>query len=258
MSTWPTQRRAPWLLYVIVAATLAGLIFVVQGCAGPDEAESLVAFLKQYDLQVEGEPTHFPVTVPASWEVPLGAYPEGLYWGLANELSRDVGLDLTALKGQQVEAWVYSLAGGLPGEGEQSQFHYPTNVVLLVRNGKVSGAWLQFNVMSIGLSLKKRSLQDITGLSFEQWLERKGYFTDAGTNTDLAGLGPVAVINAFFDAINNGDMVRANACLGPRQMLDALTVNLLPNRLYNPGFGANNSLAANIESGRLLSWSFVT
>jgi len=89
-------------------------------------------------------------------------------------------------------------------------------------------------------------------------VRRKGYFTDAGTNTDLAGLGPVAVINAFFDAINNGDMVRANACLSPQQMLDALTVNLLPNRLYNPGFGANNSLAANIESGRLLSWSFVT
>jgi hypothetical protein len=221
------------------------------------ERQSVGAFLHKYGLQVQGQPTRFTVQAPSNWDVPLGAYPVGLYWGLANVYSRDAGLDLTPLKGSAIAVFVYSLAGGLPGTGEEARFHYPSNVVLLVKGQQVAGAWLAFNVTGIGPSVQKHDLQEITGLTFEQWVEREKYFADPGANADLAGLSPTQVLSAFFEAIDKGDKVRANACLSPQSLLDCLTMNLepgnlQPGRLYNPGFGKNNSLVESIVQARPL------
>ncbi len=245
-----------------VVTTVVGWLFVAvltvaaAGCVAKTQVRSVDAVLKKYDLKVEGEPVKLTVKVPADWKVPLGAYPEGLYWGLANEYSKDVGLDLTKLKGQTVEAWVYSLAGGLPGEGDQARFRYPSDVVVLLDQGKVAGAWVNFNRWGVGPSVRLRKLEDITGLTFEKWVEREGFFNDPGSNADLAKLNPAEVVAAFFEAINKGDKVRANACLSPRVMLNGLTVNLRPRVLYNPGFGENNSYTENILSGTLVSWRY--
>lgn len=104
--------------------------------------------------------------------------------------------------------------------------------------------------------MPQRKLEEITGESFEEWLKAEGYFTESGTNSDLAHLDPVKVIKAFLAAINEGDKTRANACLSPKALLSTLTMNREPKCLYNPGFGPNNSLVENIISGRLLSWKF--
>ena len=40
-------------------------------------------------------------------------------------------------KGKAVETWRYSLLDGLPIEGEQSQFKYPSDLILLVDDKKV-------------------------------------------------------------------------------------------------------------------------
>lgn len=227
--------------------------------AGPTGAAGLspAAFLQAYDLQAQGEPERFPVQVPPDWTVPLGAYPTGLFWSLANVYSLDAGLDLRLLKGQTVTVWRYRLAGGLPGEGDSSKFSYPSNIVLLVRDEQVLGAWLAFNLYQVGPSVKRRNFEAITGITFDEWVYREGFFADAGPNADLAKLGPAEVLDAFFDAINRGDKRRANACLTPRQQWTALTVNLGPNRLYNPEFGDNNTMTENILHGKLLSFRMV-
>lgn len=245
------------IVFVLILALLAGA-----GCARsarPTPAGlTPEAFLKQYDLAVDGEPVTFSVTVPGSWAVAAGEYPIGLYWGLANVFSKDAGLDLSPLKGQTVEVRRYSLAGGLPGEGSQSEFRYPSQAVLLVRDEKVAGAWLTFNVMGVGPSVRKRSLQEVTGLTFEEWSDREGYFADLGPNADLAKLGPAEVLAAFLDAISTGDKRRANACLSPRTLRDALTVNMGQGKqLYNPDFGKMNSLVENIRKGRLIGYKLM-
>jgi hypothetical protein len=154
-----------------------------------------------------------------------------------------------------VEVWRYDLASGLPGEGDHSRFRYPSKVILLVRGGSVAGAWLAFNVNTIGPSVKLHNLEQLTGLTFAQWVEREGYFADPGANADLTTMGPVEVLNAFFDAISQGNKTRAEACLNPDQMLNTLTMNLGgQKRLYNPGFGPNNSLVENIRKAKLLSY----
>lgn len=242
--------------FALVVGLTLGLSSAAAGCARHPEASSPEAFLKQYNLAVNGQPTSLQVTVPADWRVPLGSYPEGLYWGIANELSKDAGLDLTALKGKTVEARVYAIDGGLSGEGDQSQFRYPSNVVILLEQGKVAGAWVNFNEAGPSHSVKLRRFIDITRLDFPKWAEREGFFADPGPNSDLVKLDPIEVIRAFFRAINDGDQLRANACLSPQEMLHSLYVNRPAGVLYNPDFGANNSYSSNILGGDLISWNY--
>jgi hypothetical protein len=248
---------------LVVVGSLASICLSPGARAGTVNAsqhdldKSVDTFLNKYDLKVQGQPSRFNVKVPETWQVPLGAYPVGLYWGLANEFSKDAGLDLTTLKGRTVEVLVYSLVDGLPGEGEQARFKYPSNVVLLVKEQKVVGAWLAFNITGVGPSVKKHNLQDITGLNFEKRVEQEKYFDDPGKNADLATLGPTEVLNAFFEAINKGDRTRANACLSPQELLNSLTMNLKPDCLYNPDFNQNNSLVENIVKAKPLSYSKV-
>lgn len=205
-------------------------------------------FLKSYNLKTKGSPTKFSMEIPKNWDVNLGDFPIGLYWRLANEFSKDSGLDLTPLKGTTVEVWRYSLADGLPGQKEQSIYNYPSNVILLVKGKKVVGDWLTFNVCEIGPSVKKRYINDITGITFEQWVQKEGVFQNNGKNKDIDFLQPVEVLKAFFKAIDDGDKTRAYACLSPNEMLDSLTMNLRGNYLYNSGFTKDDSLVESIVS----------
>ncbi|MDF2532412.1 MAG: hypothetical protein K0Q65_1993 [Clostridia bacterium] len=214
-------------------------------------------FLESYGLTTESEPSKFNVTVPDTWEIELGAYPEGLYWALANEYSKDAGLDLTLLKGKMVEVWRYPLKGGLPGQGSQSEFSYPSNIVLLVENDKIVGAWLSFNVWGIGPSVKQNYLEDITGLAFEEWFYQQSMLVETEENKDLAALGPTEVLDAFFKAIEEGDLARADACLSPTSMLDSLTMNLQENQLYNPKYDTNNSYVRNILEATPISYKLL-
>ena len=214
-------------------------------------------FLQKYELKVNGDPEKITVKIPESWQVSLGEYPEGLYWGMANEFSKDAGLDLSNLKGETVEALVYRLQDGLPGPGDQAQYSYPSDLIMLVRDGKTVGAWLSFNTRSIGPSVRKKTLQDLTGLTFDQWSAREGYFSDAGKNSDLAALSPTEVIAAFFTAIDQGNKTRAVACLTPQNLLGSLTDNLEPGRLYNNGFSTGNSLVENIIEGEPISYKLL-
>lgn len=258
----PSRKTAFILALVLVLPVIAGcnhnpVSAVTQKPSTTSPHIGPEAFLELHGLKVKESPSVFPVKVPENWEVPLGSYPVGIYWGLANEFSRDAGLDLTLLKGKTVEVRRFSLADGLPGEGIQSRYKYPSNVVLLVQDEKVAGSWLTFNVLSIGPSVKKRSLEQITGLSFEEWVEREKYFSVPGENADLAALGPTGVLDAFFEAINRGDKTRANACLSPRALLNTLTMNLKSDCLYNPDFGHNNSLVENILKAKPVSYMLI-
>lgn len=215
------------------------------------------AFLKLYGLKITGNSEKFDVNIPNNWSVNAGNYPVGLYWELANEFSKDAGLDLTKLKGTTVKAWRYILTDGLPGLKEQSNFNYPSTVVLLVNSNKVTGAWLNFNIMTIGPSVKKRYLNDITGLTFEEWVYKKGLFADLKENTDLQALSPVDLLTAYFKAIREGNKTRAYACLSPTEMLNSLTVNYRGQGLYNDNFNFNNSQVENIIDPEPLSFKLL-
>jgi hypothetical protein len=212
------------------------------------------SFLELYGLKITGNAEKFDVIIPSNWNVNAGDYPVGLYWELANEFSKDAGLDLTKLKGTTVKAWRYTLTDGLPGLKEQSNFNYPSTVVLLVDSNKVAGAWLNFNIMTVGPSVKKGYLNDITGLTFEEWVYQKGLFANLKENADLEALSPVDLLKAYFKAIKDGNKTRAYACLSPKEMLNSLTMNYRGQGLYNDNFNLDNSQVENIIDPEPLSF----
>jgi hypothetical protein len=206
------------------------------------------AFLKLYNLKVQGNPHKFKVDVPKTWDVSPGEFPIGLFWELANEFSKDAGIDLTPLKGTTVDVWRYSLIDEIPGDGDPKNKCSSNNVVLLVNNQKVVGAWIAFNQFEVGPSVKKHYLKDITGLDFEDWTQKKGLFSELGKNKDIASFPPADVVKTFFKAIDDGDKTRAYECLTPTEMLYSLTTNLgtdqgkeRENLLYNLKFVKMNS-----------------
>ncbi|MDF2922213.1 MAG: hypothetical protein K0R57_1127 [Paenibacillaceae bacterium] len=225
----------------------------------PEAASGLSpqAFIEAAGLAVEGSPGKFAVKIPGTWQVKLGEYPVGLYWETANEFSKDAGLDLTLLKGSEAEAWRYSLQGGLKDPQGQNEFDYPSNLLLLVQSGRTVGAWLEFNVQSIGPSVKKRTLEQITGLSLADWIEQKGVFSDDTANEDLVELEPTGVLDAFFQAVDTGNKTRARACLSPASLLQSLTVNREANVLYNPGFGEMNASSEGILEAKPISYKLM-
>ena len=247
------------MAYKVFLSWIMIFILGLTGCSqSPNTSlSSELDFIKRYELDVRENPAIITVKVPLDWQVQQGQYPIGLYWGLANEYSKDVGLDLTSLKGKSVEAHVYELMDGLPGSGTQASCNYPSNAILIVENGQVVGAWLAFNTQTIGPSVKKRTLSEITGLGFEEWVKHQHYFETSGTNADLASLSPTQMIDTFFDSINKGDKIRAYACLSPQSLLESLTVNLEPGHLYNDGFSQNNSLVDNIVKGKPIEYQRV-
>lgn len=238
------------------------IIILIVGCNSNDSTENNEIltpekFLDKYELETINSPTKFHVTIPKDWKVVLGEYPEGLYWGLANEYSKEVGLDLTKLKGENVEVYVYDLKDGLTGYGSQSEYTYPSKVTIFVKDNNTVGGLLNFNVNNIGPSVNKKTLEDITGLTFEKWVESEDYFSEYGKNDDLEKLSPTEVIDVFFDSINKGDKTRAISCLGPFSLLQSLTVNKDDNKLYNPNFSNNNSMVHNIVEGKPISYKLL-
>lgn len=214
-------------------------------------------FLKYFNLKVKGEAVKFDITVPTDWKVKEGEYPEGLFWALANEYSKDAGLDLTLLKGKTVMVCRYELADGLPGQGSQSSYTYPSNVVMLVDDNHVAGAWLAFNAWNIGPSVKQKYLEELTGLPFEQWFYKQNLLIESEANKDLAAMDPVQLLDAFCKAIEAGDTSRANACMSPESMLDSLTINLQGNALYNNQYAENNSYIGNLLEAKLISYKLM-
>lgn len=250
-------RRAALVLSVVILALLplgcaAGRDAVGSGTAASDHGVSGPAqgqlsatageqgtindFLKKFGLTAGSQIARFKITVPADWQVRLGEYPIGLYWALANEYSKDAGFDLAPLKGQEVTVTMLELVGGLPGEDEQAKFSYPTDIIVLTRDGKLAGGWLMFNKVRIGPSLRKRTLKEIAGLDTVDWLRAQGCLKIDERNADLALLDPPGVIRTYFAAIADGDKLRANACLSPSVLLDSLTVNKDPEPPLQRGF----------------------
>lgn len=249
--------RISFILILVIMLIIGTVVLAQKGrkTIKPD-IKSTDAFLKLYDLKVQKNPVKTKISIPKNWDVIAGEYPEGLYWKLVNVFSKDAGLDLEKLKGTTVDLLSYSLTDGLPGTGDNSNFKYPSTVVLLVKSDKVVGAWLNFNVQGIGPSVKKRYIKDITGLTFEEWADKEKIFSNMGKNSDLSSLQPADLIKAYFKAINDGDKKRANACLSPNEMLNSLTVNLT-GQLYNPGFGKDNSLTENISKAEAVSFKYL-
>ncbi len=208
------------------------------------------SFLEHYGFSPGEKYPPFEVTIPTDWTVELGSYPEGLYWQLANVFSKDIGLDLNRIKGKTVMAHVYRLIEEVPDRNPLSRFTRPADVVILREENQIVGAWLMYNIGTVGPSLQGKSMEAITGMNFDDWLIHEGIFKSPTEYIALETQSPFEVMEVYIDSVNKGNLRKANACLTPGSLAQALTMNLFPTsgKLYHSDFNADNSAEVNIVS----------
>lgn len=162
-----------------------------------------------------------------------GDFPEVIYWARSSELSGDVGLDLSSHLGKTVEARLYKVAERLPEKmGANRDFG---RAVVVRAEGRIVGAWLDHGSRS--QSLKGRTLEDVTGKSFDDWVTSLIDPTDP-MEQRLSKMSPEEIIETYFSSIDRKDYTMAHACESRSRLMGYLTSNsgLGCRCLYSEGF----------------------
>jgi hypothetical protein len=175
------------------------------------------------------------VNLPARLIHRPGAFPEVIYWAWNNELSKDIGLDLSPYLGKTVEARLYKTAETLPEPMGPNRG--AGRAVVIRSEGKIVGAWLDLGShYCFACSLKGRALEEVTDKDFDSWVSCLIDPADPLEQT-LSKMSPEEIIETYYSAINRKDYALAHACESRRYLISYLAANMDNKRLYNDGFG---------------------
>jgi len=217
-----------------------------------DVDERDAEFLRQFGWTAAFRINTLGVTLPSQFRHAPGEYPVVLYWAYNNELNRDVGLDLTPVLGQTVEARLYKVAEPLP------EFMHPrreTGRAVIVRHeGRIVGAWLDAGRhWGFACSLSGRRFEEVTGKTWDEWIPALIDPQDP-LERELSRLSPEDLIRTYYAAVDRGDYTRAHACQSRRWLATSLFANMDNRFLYNPGFRDYDVAGlANITSARVIA-----
>ncbi|MDD4239191.1 MAG: DUF4829 domain-containing protein [Desulfotomaculaceae bacterium] len=187
-----------------------------------------------------------------------GFNPNAYYFAYNNELSKDIGLDISGYSNTaNIDVKIYRIHESMPQE------FYPIQNCrgIVVKNGdKIIGAFIAAGRHSAfnACSLKGNSFEKVTGQTLNEWLV-KMIKTDS-LEERLSKLEPEQVIEEYFTALDNKDAEVAKYCISKKTLLGYLTSNMLNEELFNEGVrlpltGAGIGAASifdNLKSARLL------
>ncbi|OPX89297.1 MAG: hypothetical protein A4E53_01584 [Pelotomaculum sp. PtaB.Bin104] len=187
-----------------------------------------------------------------------GFNPNAYYFAYNNELSKDIGLDMSGYSNAAgIDVEIYRIHESMPQE------FYPiqNGRGIVVRNGeKIIGAFISagrhrtFNACS----LKGNRFEKVTGQTLDEWLA--GMIKADSTEEGLSRLEPEQVIEKYFTALDNKDAKTAGYCISKKTLLGNLTSNMQNEELFNErivlpladvDIGAKSSLD-NLKSAKLL------
>jgi hypothetical protein len=163
-----------------------------------------------------------------------GEFPVVIYWALNNELSKDIGLDLSAYFGKAVQVRLYKTVRLLP------EFMGPNRdggKAVVVRAGEdIVGGWLTLGRHSVSsCSLVGRSFDEVAGKPFDEWVMFL-IDPDDPLEKELAAMSPEEVIETYYNAIDRKDYALAHACESRSRLFGYLGMNMDNTRLHNEGF----------------------
>lgn len=156
--------------------------------------------------------------------------PAGMYWAVANEYGKALGLDLDSHSGQNVT--VYQLLLDEPAPVENPYAPGDTSragllAILVCQDEDILGAWL--GNIRVGQSLNRKSFEEVTGMPIVSWLDEKRY----GGNPLLKD--PEGVIEAFFATTSERNHA-STTLVSSDFMLDWMLRNLDEGVLYHSEF----------------------
>ena len=180
-----------------------------------------------------------------------GDFPEVIYWAWNNELSKDIGLDLSPYLGKTMEARLYKTVEMLPESMGPNR--RAGRAVVIRSEGKVVGAWLDLGGhSSFACSLKGCTLEEVTGKNFDAWVS---FLIDPADPLEqaLSRMSPEEIIETYYSALDRKDYATAHACESCGYLISYPATNMDNKRLYNDGFGEEGGAGlGNFLSSRCL------
>jgi beta-lactamase regulating signal transducer with metallopeptidase domain len=239
---YQVSGRFNTMLYSLTEYTKAN------GSADPADAE----LLGQYGYSPLFLISEQNYELPAKLIQNPGEYPTVVYWAYNNELSKDVGLDLTPYLGKTVSVNLYKLSEPLP------EFMAPRQssgrAIIVHYGGKIVGAWLDAGRhYGFACSLKNNQFEAVAGTKMEMWLTRL-VDTSTAEAKRLAAFSPEDVIRNYYAAIDSGNLKEMHKYESLTNLVGYLFSNMDNNGLYNPayavneGYGASNVAETRVDS----------
>ena len=188
-----------------------------------------------------------------------GFNPNAYYFAYNNELSKDIGLDMSGyVNTTDIDVKIYRLHESMPQE------FYPiqdSRGIVVKKDDKIIGAFISAGRHSVfnACSLRGNSFEKVTGKTIYGWLN--GMVRADNIEERLSKLEPEQVIQEYFTALDNKDAKFAEYCISKKSLLGNLTSNIQNEELFNEGIGlpltdsdigAKSSLD-NLKSTKLLN-----
>lgn len=182
----------------------------------------------------------------------LSAFDPGTYYfAYNNELSKDIGLDMSGYATADIDVEIYRIHEPMPQE-----FHPIENCrgIVVKNGGKIIGAFISAGRHSAfnACSLKGNSFEKVTRQTLYEWLADR--IERDSIEKRLSELEPEQVIEEYFAALDKKDAQTAGACISKKMLLGNLTTNMPNNELFNEGIGLllTDSNFDNLKSAKLL------
>ena len=156
--------------------------------------------------------------------------PQSYYFSYNNELSKDIGLDMSRYENTEILVKIYRIHESMP------QKFYPIQDcrgIIVKNDGKTIGAFISAGRHSTfyACSLKGNNFEDVTGKTFSEWIAYKVKVDNLEER--LSKLKPEQVIIEYFEALDSRDIKRAKSCVSREILLENLSVNMGNENLYN-------------------------
>ena len=160
-----------------------------------------------------------------------GFNPNSYYFAYNNELSKDIGLDMSGYSNTlDIDVEIYRIHESMPKE------FYPIQDgrgIVVKNGGKIIGAFISAGRHSTfnACSLKGNSFEKVTGLTLNQWFSKM--IKADSTEEKLAKLEPEQIIAKYFMSLNKKDARTAKYCISKKTLLGNLTSNMPNEELFN-------------------------
>lgn len=161
--------------------------------------------------------------------------PNSYYFAYNNELSKDIGLDMSGYSdASDIDIEIYRIHESMPKE-----FHpiKECRGIVVKKHGKIIGAFISAGRHSTfnACSLKSNNFEKVTGLNLNNWFSQ--IIKADETEGNLSKLEPEQVIAEYFMALDRKDAKAAGYCISRKVLLGDLTSNISNSQLYNERIG---------------------
>jgi hypothetical protein len=210
-----------------------------------DIEQQVLQLFEKYNWIVDYRINTLKERLPETLKHKAGDYPVKVYWAYNNELSKDIGLDFAGYLGKNVTAEIYRLREPLP---EFMEPRKDARGVVLKYNGEIIGAYIDAGRHDFdACSLDRKSLEDVTGKEWDNWIEAYIDFEDE-LEIKLSMMEPEDIIREYFNALDRNDIKMARACMTRSNLVRELSTNLDNNYLFNK----DDEVNYNIRRAKLL------